>query len=526
LIIAGVAPIEHPAMRSTLPQPALDRMRGARLTWLWATVPLLLAALVYAPILGNYFFGDDLLNLYSIVNKGLVEFLITPYGNHILMTRNAIYALCFQLFGTDTRWYFVSMLVTHLINVALLFRVIRHLTRSPRLACLGATLWGTCPLSEGALGWYAVYGHVLVTTIFLWLFLQLILIGEGKPPGRSAPWVWALLLLAASTSFGVGIAVTLVFPLVARLILPPTPQRGRLVAVAIGVALVVVGLYFGLHRLAADLYDAGRTGPSQVALLFANLGRYARVALLFLNLVGFGVSNLLLGSLAAWAPYGSALSIAALALYGAALVAVLARGTAALRRYLVATLLVGVACYAVIAAGRVVYFNNLSALLLQATRYHYLASLPFAVGLCLVLSQLQAWRPLGRSTANAIVAAWIAATAIGFFAAGRRIDNHDTERRLASEAVARIQSQIDAAAPGQDVFIENRPFTGVGPFLIKNPKVYPGLAALFVVFFPDNTVDGRRIFFVVPDDSVRAAAARGRRTGSLMVAAAAPAAGR
>lgn len=506
-------------MRSTVPdlEPVAAR-RG--IAWWWCGVPLLLAAAVYAPVLGNYFFGDDLLNLYSIVNKPLVEFLVTPYGNHLLVTRNAIYALCFQLFGTEPRWYFLSMLITHLVNVALLFRVIRHLTGSARLACLGATLWGTCPLSEGALGWYAVYGHVLVATIFLWLFLQLILIGEGKPVGRGTPWLWALLLLAASTSFGVGIALTLVFPLIVRLMLPPTPQRARLVAVAVVAALVVVGLYFGLHRLAADLYDAGRTAPSQLAMLFVNLNRYARLALLFVNLLGFGLSSVLLGSLVTWIPYGSALSLAAIALYAVALIAVLARGAAPGRRQLLAMILVGLACYAMIAAGRVSYFQNLSTLLLQATRYHYLASLPFAVALCLILSQLHAWRPLGRAAGTALVAGWIGATAIGFLADGRRIDNHDAERRITTAAVAQLQRQIDAAAPGADVYIENRPFTGVGPFLVRNPKVYPGLAALFAVFFPDNTVDGRRVLFVEPDEIVRAAAARGRRTADLLVAAA------
>jgi hypothetical protein len=143
-----------------------------------------------------------------------------------------------------------------------------------------------------------------------------------------------------------------------------------------------------------------------------------------------------------------------------------------------------------------------------------------------MLSQLQAWRRLPGAAANALVAAWIGALVIGFAVDGRRIDQHDSERRITNQAVAQIKAQIDAAPAGADVYLVNRPFTGVGPFLIANPKVYPGLAALFVVFFPDNTVDGRRVFFVVPDDTVRAAAARGRRTADLMVAAAASPPGR
>src|SRR5262249_62288224 len=63
--------------------------------------------------------------------------------------------------------YFWIVLLTHLLNVWLLFRVLRNVTGSLALGCFGATLWGTSPAQVGTLGWYSVYGQVLVATVLL-----------------------------------------------------------------------------------------------------------------------------------------------------------------------------------------------------------------------------------------------------------------------------------------------------------------------------------------------------------------------
>ncbi len=492
---------------------AAARLSGPKRAALIA-MPLVFSAAVWAPILGCYFFGDDLLNLYWIVDKSLLEYLITPYGGHLLLTRNAIFALCFHLFGTHAGWYFVLVLLTHLVNVALLFKIIRALTHSPRLACLGSVLWGVAPLNQGALGWYSVYGQVLVATIFLWLLLRLCAIDAQRMPARSAPWGWALLLLAASTSFGVGIAVTLVFPLVALLLLPPVPARARFVAVLVVVALVVVALYVGVHQLSAYLYPY--PGPRRLNMMIGNILNWRMIATLILHLFGFGLHHLLLGPVAGSAPYGGAVSLAVIAAFATVLVLAAARAPAPVRRQMLACLLVCLACYAIIAAGRVGFFRSFKDLITQAPRYHYLAPLPLAIALCLALGQLQRWRPLPSAARDGLLAAWLVATAIAFAAIGPPIDVHLRARQFTENAVVEIQHLIDTAPADGNVYIPNRPFRGVGPFLVNNPRVYPGLAAVFTVFFPDNTVGGRRVYFVVADPALRAAT-QGKRTASLLV---------
>src|SRR5437867_4382371 len=127
-------------------------------------VALILSTLPFASIVANFFNAEDFVDLYRIANDSLPRFLLTPRGGHVYLIRNAIFFLSYRAFGTQAQYYFLAVLLTHALNVALLFRVIRLLTRSPALACFGATLWGSAAVNEGSLGWYAVYGHVLAGT--------------------------------------------------------------------------------------------------------------------------------------------------------------------------------------------------------------------------------------------------------------------------------------------------------------------------------------------------------------------------
>src|SRR5262249_57980686 len=123
-------------------------------------------------------------------------------------------------FGTNPRPYFWSVLVTHGLNALLLYGVIRRFAGSIMLACVGATLWAASPVLEEALGWYSVYGQVLLTAILLavlWSLGQTIMTGAVVTT-RSA-LCCAALLLAGSTCFVVVFGVTLVLPLVATIAL-------------------------------------------------------------------------------------------------------------------------------------------------------------------------------------------------------------------------------------------------------------------------------------------------------------------
>ncbi len=77
---------------------------------------------------------------------------------------------------------------------------------------------------------------------------------------------------------------------------------------------------------------------------------------------------------------------------------------------------------------------------------------------------------------------------------------------------------IRATPPGQDVYITNQMFHGVGPMMMRNPRMFPGWAAAFTIFFPSNVVEGRRVFFTESDPEVVEAMRNGKRTATLIVA--------
>jgi hypothetical protein len=84
-----------------------------------------------------------------------------------------------------------------------------------------------------------------------------------------------------------------------------------------------------------------------------------------------------------------------------------------------------------------------------------------------------------------------------------------------------MRALIAAQPAGSTVTIANRTFFSVGNQWIP-PTLFPGWAGVFTIFFDENVVDGRHVVFSEPDPKVIAAAARGRRTASLLVGGAPP----
>src|SRR5262249_4001777 len=90
---------------------------------------------------------------------------------------------------------------------------------------------------------------------------------------------------------------------------------------------------------------------------------------------------------------------------------------------------------------------------------------------------------------------------------------HDDARRYTQQALAAMQLAIDRSPPGRAVYIPNQSFRAL-PFF---PSLFPGWAAVFVIFHPDNRAsDGRPIYFVEDNLGVIDVAQRGKRTQGLL----------
>ena len=81
---------------------------------------------------------------------------------------------------------------------------------------------------------------------------------------------------------------------------------------------------------------------------------------------------------------------------------------------------------------------------------------------------------------------------------------------------ATVGADGEPAPPGGDVYIDNHPFRAMGPIFVHS-AAFPGSAAVFVIFFPDNVVEGRPVHFVEPDQRYFAPALSGRRSATLLV---------
>ncbi len=474
-------------------------------------LPLGVAALVYLPILRNYFVGGDFLNFYDLLNRGLGEFLLTPHGGHVLVTRNFIWWLLHQCAGMRAGVYFATVLASHLVVVGLVFEALRRLTGSARAAAVAAALWGGAPVHDGTLGWYSVYGQVFATGIMVWLLL-----GVGTrttAPGLGRVVGWGLLLFAGATSFGTGIATALALPVAAFVLWPRGRATARAVAllalVGISVALVcwgLVRLYTARHGLTLEL-AVGYTGLDFPRAILALLGL----------LVSNGMVSLLCGVFASRVELTGPVGLALVGGSALTLLLVYARGGGAERRLVLAALVLCVACYGIIAVGRAPFYASTpTPAYARAARYQYAGMVPLALCLAVMLAHAGTAVRVPRAVKDGAVAAVIGTLVLTHLLLGSPIEHYDGPRRETAAVLEAIRAAAHAAPAGGDIYIDNRPFAAIGPLLGRRPDLFPGWVGVFVIFFPDNVVDGRRMFFVA-DEAVVAAAQRGRRTQGLVV---------
>jgi len=494
-------------------RPARDA--GAPLAFLAPVLPVLAALVVWHPIRHNYFVADDFDHLFAVASRSLPWLLGQFWGGHLLLAYNVIYSGLFQLFASDPRGYFLTALLTHLLNTALLYAVIRRFAGNRLLACTGATFWGTCPALEGALGWFSVYGQVVLATIVLAVLATLgrhLETANVVSARRAAAWTIALAI--GSTCFGIGLGLAAIFPVAAALALPrqQLPWRSATI-LALGAAATVTG-----YQL-ARVYSPG-VGPYDQAIfsLDAMIRTSPAALVLVEHFLAYGSATLLLGFLGLDRGYPDSLTIAAAGATAVTVLAALRVAPALMRRRLLALALLALAAYGSIAAGRANLMVLANASLKWAgtqPRYHYL---PLALLAALVSTALGALAARGRTLRLPIEAGagmWTAAR-VAFLMIRPLAIHHAPEARAGSEAfVTLVHDTVAATPPGQVAVIQNRPF---GPKSAMHDALIGSVGA-FVIFFPDNDVDGRPVRFAVDDHDWELAQRVGGRVAALVVRA-------
>lgn len=485
-----------------------------------ALVPLALTAWAYYPITRVFFFADDFYHLGRLTNGDRIAFVLAPFGGHNLLVRNLAFLGSWQLFGLHSEPWYWTVLLTHLLNVWLLFGVLGAVTASVPLACFGATLWGICPLAAGTIGWYSVYGQALVATIVLLVLERLARLGAaGEPLPRRTAWLWYALLLAGTTCFGTGIGVALIFPVVLFLLLPAAWRQPGVRLAYLALPAVTLVAYFGLRRLAGwiePLPFSEQVHPMSAAsgLLFAPA--------MLLPLLGVAVGGSALSYFFQPEHFPDTrtwVTVAALAV-GLGLVAW--RGDWKERRGALAMAVLAVGVYAVLAVGRAQVYTAFNLPLARAAaepRYHYVGTIPVVILLCLALQQVGRIGWLSAVPRGLLLAAGLGLSVAGYARSNVRIDEHQATRDYVTRTLRGIVDTIEASPPGTTVYLENGSTNSViGPWL---EVFFPGRASLFLLLSPaDDLLDGRHVRFVERNPRVLEfwAARPGARLTTLLVA--------
>jgi hypothetical protein len=462
-------------------------------------VPLALTAWVYYPITRVFFFADEFMHLARIATAPFL-FVLAPFAGHNYHVRNLVFVGLWHLFGLDPAPWYWTVLFTHLVNVWLLFRVVVALTADPILACLGATIWGICPLDVGAVGFYAVYGQVMASTIML-----IVLDGLARRSAAAEPLPasvaagWYVLLLAGTTCFGTGIGVALVFPLVLFLLLPATWVQRNVRRAYKALPAVTLIVYFAVKRL------YGLFEPLPFSELFheslAASGLLAAPPMV-MHLLGFAVSGVMLGYYSSGI-YPDMLHLVSIAGFALGLGLLAWRGNRRARRAALAMVVLAVGTYAVIGIARVKVYKGLSAAQAAAwLRYHYQGTIPIAVLLCLILDQIAQTVRMSVRVRGLFVAVVLVVAMTGYLRSNFRIDERPATRAYFKRTAQEVARAAAAAPPGTTVYLENGRATPdvVGIFL---EIVFPGRAGVFFLQSPKtDVVDGHRIRFIERDPKV------------------------
>ncbi len=461
----------------------------------YVLVPIGAAILAFRPILGAYFFGDDFTHLSGVINEGVWSVAWRPHGGHFYAFPIFSYWGLWRLFGPRPEAFFACVLCLHVLNVVLFMWVARLLTGSLRLASVSAVVWGTLPYHGGVLGWFCVWGQVLVATALLVVVAGLVRSEQAEAPvDVRAALGWAGIVLVASLSFGMGIALAGVLPVLV------VGWRGRAAVrpAALGILVALPVLVAGAY-LVACLSDPTRVGGEAMGILRTAAAGPALVLAMWGHLLLYGLGGVALGT--RWWPveYPSPAVGVVGAVVAVGLVTLAFREPARWTRRVAGITLVAVAFYGFVAFGRasmlvdVVGFSMSEAA--RTDRYHYAASAALALVLVLVVARLARLAPRSEWARDLLWGTAIAVLVAGFGRNGRPVNLHDDSRSVAERLLAEATAAARAAAPGATVYLPDRR----APLLVWGTVTR---AQLFSVLHATDEIDGRRIRFVQPDPRI------------------------
>lgn len=152
---------------------AMQHTGKQKTVWLLAAL-LIVTALAYAPLAGNGFTNWD--DPDQLINNSDVHQLSWANSSRIFssfyvgmyqpLTMHA-YAVLYAVAGPDPRVFHLFSLLLHLVNVVLVFSLVRAFTRKDPTALVSAALFALSPLQSESLAWISALSNLMYTGFFL-----------------------------------------------------------------------------------------------------------------------------------------------------------------------------------------------------------------------------------------------------------------------------------------------------------------------------------------------------------------------
>lgn len=473
-------------------------------------IPLISSAIVQVTIIKNFFISDDFLHLYQATNINFWEFLITPHGGQFLPVLSSFFYIFLNLFGINSEYYFIFVLLTHLINVALLYYVILFFTGKRNIALFFSTLWGISPINQASLGWFSSFAYVIVVNFLLLILLDIGRIKTGGVKPHPIMFIkWMIILILSSLTAGVGMSITMGFVIVSWFLLYETKYRIKTTLFSIVVAITVPITYLCLLHLYTKISGISPIGSMAPSLPYESLHFWVLTIKMLLNMIVYGMGTLLTGPFLIFFPkLAFPISYTAISLVCLFLIAAFIMASKYSRLQMFAYLLLVINVSFFISFGRAYAADWLKIttqeLIIMGPRYFYLINIICALLLSVGYESFPFMEKIKTRLPDYILPTLI--IAILFIPSLWCVklvipDNGHQARNDFHTMIKQIEKTRDANQREENYYFMNMDVKSIF-FLGMDKSNFPGIAAMYIIAFPSNEFSGKRIYFVEKDHEI------------------------
>ena len=458
-------------------------------------------------LLSEFFYGDDFLHFYQISNWNPLEFIFSNISGHLSIFRNLIFYCMFKLFGLNSVAYFFTVLLTHLGSAYILFKIIHLITDKPYIAAAGMMLWGICPVNYATLAWYSVYGQILVGFFFLLFLHDLLSIEKGKINFSMIIGIrWSIYFLLMAASFGTGLAIACLSPLAIVIILWKNNQKWKIASLMLPVIVVILLLFIFKDSIYYSL--SGEVQNTKPVALGVALSNYRVILKMFIGMCAYSIycmaafPMLFFSSTMKYPIAAIFITIPVIILF----IVLFFRAKEYRRRHyaVLSTFFLGL--IGLTAYGRAWFYNAFGVPMSSASvipRYYYVIFILAVLILSLMADELDDIFP---KIAKALVPIVLIVIVISIYPSidlAKRIDFMTTsikikEKNIYYNTITDIERTIRTYPEGSSVFIDNKMNDPI-LLLLPSSADFPDKAAMFSIKYQNNTVEGRRVYFVEND---------------------------